>query len=111
MGDLYYIKPKSVMTKLKINNQLRMTTNNICHIKSRAQAMSIVRANAVMPTKILLSSMVPSIPLTSEVLSLSDGRLGLLTLPVLIALGWVGFSILGPALNQLNTMSEKQRSK
>jgi hypothetical protein len=34
-------------------------------------------------------------------------RPGLLIFPVAIALGWVGFNILGPALNQLDEMGEK----
>ena len=37
-----------------------------------------------------------------------DARTGLLAFPVLAALGWVGFNIAGPALNQLNDMSDKK---
>jgi len=38
-----------------------------------------------------------------------DGRAGLLVLPVSLALGWVGFNILGPGQNQLDDMNEKDR--
>jgi photosystem II PsbY protein len=38
-----------------------------------------------------------------------DARTGLLAFPVLAALGWVGFNIAGPALNQLNDMSDKKK--
>eukprot|EP00890_Picochlorum_soloecismus_P003594 jgi/Picsp_1/4235/NSC_01744-R1_photosystem ii protein len=47
----------------------------------------------------------------TEMMNLADGdsRAGLLVFPVAAALGWVGFNIAGPALNQLNTMSEKSK--
>merc|ERR1711977_86479 len=77
-------------------------------------AVPIRNKNAKTTTHAVLGSSVfdiSHISMSSEVIQLSDGRLGLLTLPVLIALGWVGFSILGPALNQLDTMSNRQSSK
>jgi len=40
-------------------------------------------------------------------LAAGDGRTGLLFLPVAAALGWVGFNITGPALNQLDKMNNK----
>merc|ERR1719454_949335 len=39
-----------------------------------------------------------------------DGRAGLLVVAPAAALGWVGFNILGPALNQLDTMQERADS-
>eukprot|EP00746_Dinoflagellata_sp_MGD_P152911 gnl/MRDRNA2_/MRDRNA2_83963_c0_seq3.p1 gnl/MRDRNA2_/MRDRNA2_83963_c0~~gnl/MRDRNA2_/MRDRNA2_83963_c0_seq3.p1 ORF type:complete len:178 (-),score=37.67 gnl/MRDRNA2_/MRDRNA2_83963_c0_seq3:184-717(-) len=36
----------------------------------------------------------------------TGANFGTLALPVTVALGWVGFNILGPALNQLDGMSE-----
>lgn len=41
-------------------------------------------------------------------LAASDSRSGLLFLPLVAALGWVGFNIAGPALNQINSMNEKK---
>ena len=38
-----------------------------------------------------------------------DSRAGLLLFPLTAAVGWVLFNIAGPALNQLNTMSEKKK--
>ena len=38
----------------------------------------------------------------------NDGRLGLLVLAPAVALGWVGFNILGPLQNQLKAQQEKQ---
>eukprot|EP00887_Chlorella_sp_A99_P002501 scaffold6.g2501.t1 len=40
-------------------------------------------------------------------LAANDGRFGILTTIVLIALGWVGFQILGPAQRQLENMNAK----
>jgi photosystem II PsbY protein len=40
-------------------------------------------------------------------LAAGDGRAGLLFVPLLAALGWVGFNILQPALNQLDEMKNK----
>jgi len=47
----------------------------------------------------------------TEIMNVADGdsRAGLLLIPVAAALGWVGLNIAGPALNQLNTMSEKNK--
>merc|ERR1712216_332830 len=36
-----------------------------------------------------------------------DGRAALLALPPAVALGWVGFNILGPALNQVDNMQDR----
>ena len=46
----------------------------------------------------------------TEAMSLAagDGRTGLLAFPLLAALGWVGFNIAGPALNQINDMGDKR---
>jgi hypothetical protein len=40
-----------------------------------------------------------------------DGRSGLLVIPPAIAVGWVGFNILGPAKNQLDGMADKNDGK
>jgi photosystem II PsbY protein len=42
-------------------------------------------------------------------LAAGDVRAGLLAFPLLAALGWVGFNIAGPALNQINDMGEKKK--
>eukprot|EP01026_Neomeris_dumetosa_P081353 TRINITY_DN91262_c0_g1_i2.p2 TRINITY_DN91262_c0_g1~~TRINITY_DN91262_c0_g1_i2.p2 ORF type:complete len:264 (-),score=37.74 TRINITY_DN91262_c0_g1_i2:121-912(-) len=44
-----------------------------------------------------------------QIVDLADNRLNLLFLLALPALGWVAFNILGPALSQLDNMSQKQR--
>ena len=41
-------------------------------------------------------------------LAANDGRAGLLILPLTAAIGWVGFNILQPALNQLDSMKLKK---
>eukprot|EP01026_Neomeris_dumetosa_P004200 TRINITY_DN11124_c0_g1_i4.p2 TRINITY_DN11124_c0_g1~~TRINITY_DN11124_c0_g1_i4.p2 ORF type:complete len:317 (-),score=63.21 TRINITY_DN11124_c0_g1_i4:153-1103(-) len=43
-------------------------------------------------------------------LAASDNRFGLLTLLALPALGWVAFNIGGPALNQLDNMSDSKKA-
>merc|ERR1711918_279256 len=40
-----------------------------------------------------------------------DVRLGLLLVPPAAAVGWVGFNILGPALNQLDGMNEADAAR
>ena len=41
----------------------------------------------------------------------ADGRIGTLALVVVIALGWVGFQIANPALNQLDKMNSEAKSR
>jgi hypothetical protein len=38
-----------------------------------------------------------------------DGRAALLLIPLGAALGWVGFNIAGPALNQLSAMDKTKK--
>jgi len=50
----------------------------------------------------------PSAEAAQEIAQVAvDGRLGIFALLFGPVLGWVAFNILGPALNQLDTMSEK----
>ena len=60
----------------------------------------------------LLSTLAAALPADAaqEVAQLADndGRLGLLVLAPAVALGWVGFNILGPLQNQLKAQQEKQ---
>jgi len=66
-------------------------------------------------TQTLAASMVatlacaPSAAAVEEVANVAalDGRFGILLLVLGPALGWVGFNILGPALNQLDSMNKK----
>jgi hypothetical protein len=44
-------------------------------------------------------------------LAAGDGRGGLLIIPLVAALGWVGFNILGPAQNQISNMADKNDQK
>ena len=43
----------------------------------------------------------------TEVMTVADGRAGILAFPVLAALGWVLFNIAGPTKNQIDNMSSK----
>ena len=43
----------------------------------------------------------------TEVMTVADGRAGILAFPVLAALGWVLFNIAGPTKNQIDNMSNK----
>ncbi|CAG9462847.1 unnamed protein product [Pedinophyceae sp. YPF-701] len=47
----------------------------------------------------------------TELAEIADGRIGTLATLLVIAVGWVGFQILNPALNQLDEMSEKAKSR
>jgi photosystem II PsbY protein len=42
----------------------------------------------------------------TEMMTVADGRAGLLAFPLLAALGWVLFNIAGPALNQIDNMKK-----
>ena len=74
-----------------------------------AQADDLTKTIAMMSlaTPLLFTE---SASAATEMMSVAggDGRAGLLAFPLLAALGWVGFNIAGPALNQINNMGEKK---
>ena len=51
----------------------------------------------------------PVLAATNEVAQIADDRLGIFFLLFGPVLGWVGFNILGPALNQLDKMDAKNK--
>ena len=53
----------------------------------------------------------PSAQAAQQVADVADGRLGIFFLLFGPVLGWVAFNILGPALNQLDTMDEKNQGR